>query len=395
MLPVRPAALALALLFSALLAAAAQEARGFVSVAIMDFSTSSDTGETFLGESFANSLATKLTGVAGIKVYERSQFAKLAGELGLSQSEAVDRGTVQAVGKIVAIDFMAVGSVTRVKDALRVNLRLTEVKSGKAVLAEEIGGAYDDFFDLQDTFALRVIEALKVRLTDKEKAAVFQKPTKSPAAYALYNSSLSAPDAMERIRALKTALVQDPHFLQALHLLADSYVEIDDADEAVRTYERILSEAPEDFKALYNAALLSFDRGDLARARQGLSACAAIKPSDPDVWYHLGLVAEYNADGERQGPGADLVRSHEQYRKAVDLDPNHLEATFALGLLEARFAQESADLSRQKDLLASSVDRLESYLRIHPAAVNAVEVRENVALLKEALRQIVQALGGK
>jgi len=374
---------------------AAQEARGFVSVAIMDFSTVCDTGETFLGDSFANSLATKLTGVGGIKVYERSQFAKLAGELGLSQSAAVDRDTVQAVGRIVSIDYMAVGSVTRVKDALRVNLRLTEVKSGKAALAEEIGGAYDDFFDMQDTFALRVIDALKVKLSDKERTAVFQKPTKSPAAYALYNSSLSAPDAMERIRALNTALEQDPHFLQALHLLADTYVDVGRADEAVGVYERILSSAPEDFKALYNSALLFFDMGNLARATARLEACAAIKPTDPDVWYHLGLLSEYNAEGQRQGAGADLEKSHGYYLKAAELDPGHLEATFALGLLEARFAQEATDLARQKALLEGSVDRLETYLRIHPVAVNAVEVKENVALLREALRQVSEALDGK
>jgi tetratricopeptide (TPR) repeat protein len=282
-----------------------------------------------------------------------------------------------------------------VKDSLRINLRLTEVKSARAVLAEELGGSYDDFFDLQDTFAMRVIEAVRVKLTDREKAAVFQKPTKSPSAYALYNSSLSTADASSRIRLLSKALEQDPGFLQALHLLADTYAETGRAEEAVQTYRKILSAAPQDFKALYNSSLLFFDLGNLPGARERMLSCASIKPADPDVWYHLGLFQEYDASGERQGPGADLGKSRGYYLEAVARDPNHLEATYALGLLEALFAQAETDPVRQRDLLASSVDRFESYLRIHPAAVNAAEVRENLDLLREALRQIRGALEGK
>jgi TolB-like protein len=76
--------LAAAILFPTLfLFAASIAAEEALILSVLPFKTAAEPDYAFIGESFSETLATKLVGVRGIKLYERSQFARVADELKL------------------------------------------------------------------------------------------------------------------------------------------------------------------------------------------------------------------------------------------------------------------------------------------------------------------------
>ncbi len=344
-----------------------EEAPEFVTLSIMKFNTISNQGNNFLGESFSETLSTKISGLSGVKLYERSQFEKITRELkmGLESGDLFNQETVQHIGKIISIDYMALGSVTQMDKEIRIGVRLVNVKTSRAVLSTELSGKYpDEVFDLQDQLAMLVVKSLSINMSELEKKSIYKKPTESLDAFALYNKSLENKDLNTKIKLLNRALQEDREFIQALHLLAESYYQSNLYEKSINTYNRILSIEPDNFKGKYNMALLLFDKGDLKKAEEQLLSTAKVKPKDPNIWYHLALIKEYNDQGIRQGPGADLNKAWHLYKKAFELNQNHLEASYALGILSAVFAGSGSSLIEQKKYLEEAVFYLDNYLAI-------------------------------
>lgn len=364
------------------------DAAGNVTIGVMQFTTVSDKGLDFLGESFAASIADKLVRLKGVKVYERNQFEKIAGELQLAGTGIVDEATVQHVGKIVSIDYMVVGAVTQLADSVKVSLNLTSVNTGRSVISRELQGKYQDIFDLQDAISMLIIDALELNMSELDRERIFKKEGQSVKAFELFNSALSQTDPHDRIAFLERAIAGESGFAQALHLLAESYYEIGDLEKCKGVYVRLLEDDPGDFKSLYNLALLDFEEGRLDTALEYFRECAGLKPSDPDVWYHIALLHEYDEEGVRGGPGADLRAACEYYEKALELNPNHLEANFAVGLLSIQRVPQAGSNEEIVELVSCAVARFHKYLEVFPQAFNRGEIEQNIIMLENYLEQI-------
>jgi TolB-like protein len=363
---------------------------------VLPFKTQADQAYAFLGESFSETLATKLVGVRGIKLYERSQFARVADELKLeaSQGEFFDQDTVSRVGKVVSIDYMLLGSATLAGGLLSCNVRLVNVNSGRAVLAREFRGSYPkELFDLQDQAALTVAQTLSLKLSELDLRRLSRKPTTDMDAFGLYNSCLASKDDKQRIALLEKAVARDPSFTQALNLLADLYEDAGRAGDARAAYSRILASDPDDYRATYNLALLELDAGDRKRASELLDCCLEMKGEDPDALYHLGLACEFGASGRRFEAGADIDSAKGFYERARSADPKHRESLFALGVVCASLAQSSPDPARQLALVCESSSSLRAYLEAFPDSPNREEVEENLELLGASEKALRDYLG--
>ena len=370
----------------------AQETKSAVTLSVMKFDTMSDKNIDFIGESFADALTTKLTNVKDIRIYERSQFNKITNELQMNVDSAdlFDEETVQNVGKIVAIDYMILGSVTLVGDNLRVALRLVDIKTSRSILSKEVEGKYpDDVFDLQDDIALLVVKALNLKISSLERERVLKDPTNNMDAYEYYNQSLAEVSGMERIRLLRKALEKDPDFILARHCLAESYFENENYSASIGVYNKIIEDYPDDFKAHYNLGLLWFDLGNLEKSATELKIASVLQNDNPDVWYNLALLQEFDNNGNRLSPEVDRLKVSKAYEKVLEVNNKYLEAHYALGVLDALMATENSDINLQKEYIESAIKHLESYLSIYPDVFNASEVEQNVNLLKGSLKQII------
>ena len=391
----RGVALAVALGAFSAAASAAEEA---LVLTVVPFTTQAEPAYAFLGESFSETLSTKLVGVRGIKLYERSQFAQVADELKLETSQAAffDQDTVSRVGKVVSIDYMLVGSAALAGTTLCCNIRLVNVNSGRAVLAREFRGIYpNELFDIQDQAALAIAKTLELRLSDLDLRRLTKKPTADMDAFGLYNNSLASKDDKERIALLEKAVARDSSFIQALNLLADLYETAGRARDARDAYARILAADPGDYRATYNLALLRLDEGDVKGAAGLLRGCLDMKGEDPDALYHLGLSCEYGDSGRRFDAGADLKAARGFYERARAADPKHKESLYALGVVCASLAQASKEPKEQLELIEESRASLQAYLTACPDSPNSGEISENLELLEASEKQLRDFLSGR
>jgi TolB-like protein len=365
---------------------------------VLPFKTAAEPTYAYIGESFSETLATKLVGVRGIKLYERNQFARVAEELKLESSSAdfFDKDTVSRVGKVVSIDYMLLGSCTLAGGTLSCEARLVNVNSGHAVLSREFRGNYPkDLFDMQDKVAMAVAETLALRLSELDLRSIGRKPTADMDAFGLYNSCLASNDDRQRILLLEKAVARDAGFIQALNLLADLYEESGRSADARAAYGKVLDADPLDYRATYNLALLELDAGAEKKAEGLLSRCLELKGEDPDVLYHLGLSAEFDEKGKRFGPDSDLRSARGYYRRALAADLKHREAMYALGVVCASLAQSSADPEEQLGLIRESSASLRSYLAANPECAGRDEIEANLGLLENSAKSLVEYLGAK
>lgn len=362
---------------------------------VVPFKTQAEQAYAYLGESFSETLSTKLVGVRGIKLYERSQFSQIADELKLeaSQKEFFDQDTVNRIGKVVSIDYMLMGSATLAGSNLSCSVRLVNVNSGKAVLAQEFRGTYPrDLFSLQDEAALAIAKTLTVKLSDLELRKLTKRPTQDLDAFGLYNSSLVSKDDKQRISLLEKAVERDPAFLQAWNLLADLYETAGRIDVARGAYEHILEADPEDYRATYNLALLDLDQGAPDKAVPLLQRCLELKGEDPDVLYHLGLAHEFGASGRRFDTGCDVQTAKTFYERARAANPKHREALYALGVVCANLSQSASDPQDQLALITESREALVAYRDMYPDSPQAEEVNANISLLESAEKELKEYL---
>jgi len=391
--------LAAAILSSALaLGAASIAAEEALVLTVLPFRTAAEPAYAFIGESFSETLATKLVGVRGIKLYERSQFARVADELKLeaSSAEFFDKDTVSRVGKVVSIDYILLGSATLAGDRLSCEVRLVNVNSGRAVLSQEFRGSYpSDLFAMQDKAALIIAKTLELRLSDLDLRSLARKPTTDMDAFGLYNSCLASKDDKQRILLLEKAVTRDPGFVQALNLLADLYEAAGRTADARAAYARILEADPQDYRAIYNSALLELDAGAPKRAAALMARALELKGEDPDALYHLGLAAEYDDSGKRFGPGADLCAARGYYERARAADPLHRESLYALGLVCASLAQSSAEPAEQLALVRESSASLRAYLEACPDSPSRDEIEANLKLLADAEKGLADYIGNR
>jgi tetratricopeptide (TPR) repeat protein len=387
--------LPLAIFTFGLLSITSPSAQENLVLTVVPFKTQADQAYAYLGESFSETLSTKLVGLRGIKLYERSQFSQIADELKLeaSQREFFDQDTVSRIGKIVSIDYMLMGSATLAGPNLSCSVRLVNVNSGKAVLAREFRGTYPkDLFNLQDEAALAIANTLTLKLSDLELRKLTKRPTQDLDAFGLYNSCLLSKDDKQRIALLEKAVARDPGFIQAWNLLADLYETVGRTDVARGAYERILEADPEDYRATYNLALLDLDQEAPDKAIPLLSHCLELKGDDPDVLYHLGLAHEFGTSGRRFDAGSDIQAARSFYEQAQTVNPKHREALYALGVVCANLSQTAADPKDQVALITESRESLKSYLDIYPDSPNKEEVQANIDLLVTAEKQLKEYL---
>jgi TolB-like protein len=87
------------------------------------------------GESISEMLTTSLINSNRFKVIERAQLDKVLQEQALGQTGALDSETAVVVGKIMGLDAVVVGSVSKLASQYEADARILNVESGEAITA--------------------------------------------------------------------------------------------------------------------------------------------------------------------------------------------------------------------------------------------------------------------
>lgn len=179
-----------------------------MTVAVLEFANaSSEPGLEALGKGLQSMLTTDLARVQALTLVERSRLQDIVAEQKLSQSGLIDKTTAAKIGKLVGASHLLGGTYTVVGNTMRLDARLFAVKGGDVLLAEEMTGEKDAFFELEKQLVNKLVGTLGVKLDAKERANLARIHTADFGAFTTFSQGVAAFDsqkydeAMEKLRA--------------------------------------------------------------------------------------------------------------------------------------------------------------------------------------------------
>ncbi|WP_331376012.1 adenylate/guanylate cyclase domain-containing protein [Sinorhizobium chiapasense] len=262
------------------------------SIAVLPFgATSEDAGQDYFAEGLTNDLIADLSKISGLLVIARNS----------AFSFKDTSMNVQQVAKQLNVRYVLEGSVRRAGVAVRINVQLIDGNTGRTVWAERYDRDYSDIFALQDEVIEHIVDALAVRLTERERTQIARLPTRNLEAYDSYTRaeqkvySIDYRSLGEALSLYEKAIKLDPEFADAHTGYARAIVDVLGFD-----YQPLILSAVARQRA-YEAA------------GRGLE----LNPQSPRAYAVLGILQML--DGEIDEAIASV-------NKAVALDPNGAEA---------------------------------------------------------------------
>ena len=137
---------------------------------------------------------------------------------------------VQQVAEELGVQYVMEGSVQKSGNTLRVTAQLIDAINGHHIWSERYDRQLKEIFALQDDIAIKVINALQVKLTEGEQARLIIKDTENLEAYLKY---VQAREIFFRVTKegnikargiLDEVITLDPHFAAAYGLLGSIYL---------------------------------------------------------------------------------------------------------------------------------------------------------------------------
>lgn len=331
------------------------------SIAVLPFANlSADPENEYFSDGVTEEILTVLARVGDLKVISRTSAMSYKGS---SKS-------LRQIGRELGVASVLEGSVRRAGPRVRITAQLIDARTDQHLWAERYDRDLEDIFAIQADVAERIVDALRVHLTPRERARLTEAPKISQAAYEAYLKGLwfwnrRSPDNLRRAeRCFQMAVAAEPGYARAhagrscacvlqLHWGSDAdphardralaeaerAIELDPnvsegyaARAQVRIYDRDWDAAERDFRraielnpgdatarqwyAEYLACMGRLDEAfeEIARARE-------IDPLSLAVLTQAGNVLVY---------ARRYDEAERQYREALELDPTFSVARFKL-----------------------------------------------------------------
>jgi TolB-like protein/Tfp pilus assembly protein PilF len=345
------------------------------SIAVLPFENLSGNPEDeYLADGLADTLLHKLAQISELKVIARNSSFQFKGS-------NID---VRELGETLGVEVLLEGSVQRSGNQVRIIAQLVQTSDGAHVWSQSFDDTTDNIFELQDRIATRIVDQFQLSLSEAERARLLQDGTDNPKAYDLVIRAMnqhSMFDEMvdteaeqdERIVLLKQALELDPEYAMAWVYLSNSYNGMAFATDSAKDYERYVAESD----AAANEAL-------------------RLAPELPASQSAMGWVAHRSRD---------RMEAARYFRKALELDPNYLNAMSGLALqiigTEPEEALRLLDRSLELDPTSAIVYRQKHFalqmLGRHDEAIEqmkkAIELRPDNGLFYNDLGDLLERKG--
>lgn len=344
------------------------------SIAVLAFDNmSGDPEQEYFSDGIAEDIITDLSKVSGLTVIARnSSFAY--------KGRSVD---LRILGRELGVAYVLEGSVRRAGQRVRVNAQLIDAATGVHLWADRFDGNLADVFAVQDEVTLKIVEALKVKLTPTERTAITSVGTTNPQAHDAFlrmrdlvlSPMLTPPGYLHAMEYGRRAIELDPGYAQALGLMS-TFQWLDwhngwsgDTQEVVveranALAQRAIEADPEESMAHIAVAVGARFQGDPASGEKAGRKAVSLSP---DSGLALFSLAEIICTSGRPEEAVPLLE------RAIRLDPGWSQqylqflgqAHFLQGHFEtaALVFRERLQLARDTDIgrawLASTLGHLD------------------------------------
>lgn len=230
------------------------------------------------------------------------------------------------VGETLRVNYVLEGSVRRAGNRIRITAQLLSVRDGYHLWAERFDRMIEDIFDLQNEVSQKIVDALKISLTDSERQALTQKPTDDLRAYDFYMRGRELlylkgrRNTENAIQMFENAAAIDPGFASSYAGLAEAYSSMYEwydgnstwLSKAIEMNQKALTLEPLSLDAKFGIAMVYFHHGRFAKSKRSLDAILKENSEFFPAYLRLGMIAE------RTG---DLDAARKYYRRASELKP--------------------------------------------------------------------------
>ncbi|MBV9217382.1 MAG: protein kinase [Acidobacteria bacterium] len=329
------------------------------SVAILPFKNlGGDPSANFYEFALADAVITELAQIRSIIVRPSSVIAKYQGK----DQDPRDSGKELRVHAVLSASFIRAG------EKLRVTAQLIDVVSGDILWSDRIDAEGSDILILQDGIAQRILEGLRLELTDLEAEKLGKRATDNPEAWEEYLRgrdnfgrfifrTIDAEDCDAAIANFKRAIELDPHFALAYSGLGACYAnrvfkglgEPEDYTYAEAAFSKAFFYDQNVVEARVLMVMIYMARSEKKKARSEIELLQRQFPNDAALWFVKGVM--HRLDGEydeslkafekltRLDPAARAVAAYNRARifiyrrefnqalteldKGVKVEPNH------------------------------------------------------------------------
>ncbi len=316
---------------------------------------SGDPANEYFSDGMTEEIGTKLSKIEGVRIAPPVAAARFKG----AQTDPKE------MGQELGVQYLLQGSVRKAGDQVRISVQLIDASTGFQTWADDFVGDLKDVFSLQDQTALKIAQALNLKLTPQEQNAVQRQYTQNPQAYEAYLRGRALADFMDQPKNLEAAranfekaLKLDPNYapaLAGLSIVESLYYRNLDPSEAHMRLARQLAERAlaidpqlaEGDAAMANVYGNSFD---YVHAAEKAREAANLEPDNNHAWDLLSWALAYE-----QPP--DSVGAEKAAREAIRLQPGFFQAHYHLGralMQQKRFPEAIAAFEQAKSISPSS-----------------------------------------
>jgi len=287
------------------------------SLAVLPFANpDNDSASQYLSDGIAEQVVNDLSQLQTLKVMAWSTVSRY-------RQSPTD---VRRVGNDLKVKAVLTGRLLRNANRVVIQTELVDVSTGSQLWGQHYERTMADIPGLQRQLSQDIATNLRVRLTGVEQQKILHQPSASPEAYELYLKGRyfwgkrTKAGLEQGINYFEQAIHSDPNFALAYAGLADSYNLLDDWGKT----------APRD---------------SFPKARAAAEKAIALDDSLAEAHVSLAMV--------RAAYDWDWTGAEQEFRRAIDLNPNYATAHQWYGLLLAslgRFPEAEIEVRRAQQL---------------------------------------------
>ena len=192
----------------------------FTSILVLPFiNMSLQSEQDYFSDGLTEELIASLSRLRDIRVISRTTSMQYKGS----------GKSIQDISRETGATYILEGSVRQRGDQLRISAQFIDAKDDLHLWADNYGGTLEDIFDIQESVAGKIVEALRLQLSKSERDSLQKRSTENTEAYQLYLqgrfswNKRNEDGLRTAIRFFEQAIEKDPGFALAWTGLADSH----------------------------------------------------------------------------------------------------------------------------------------------------------------------------
>ena len=293
----------------------------------------------WLGEGLEELTIQRLSG-AGEQVYSHAGRLVELERYGLPRSSKLSRATMLHIGEDLDADFVVIGRFTVNGTSLTIESRILKLSPARLQPALRETGTLDSLMDLHTRLVWRMLSASDRNYTlNLAEFTKRQRPLRLDA-FEHYSRGLLASEDEARLRELREAARLEPEWPEPDFALGEAYFARRDCDSALPWYARVPKTHDRYVEAVFATGVcrLLLEQPDHAEEvfislQEALKNNVVSGADLPEILNDLAIARA------RQGKTA---AAQNDFRRAVELDPDEDDYPFNLGLLALQTNDASA-----------------------------------------------------